>query len=197
MIVSIASFKGGVGKTTAAIHIAAALNRKAKTLFIDGDPNESAVAWDKRGGLPFPVIRESDVESFGGTFEHIILDTPARPNSEELQTICDKSDLVIVPSQPDALSLDALIKLINSLDSIHAANFKILLTQVPPRSHAGLAAKELFKELKVPVFETEIRRRAICSKAALRGVTAGIFRDGKEAWAEFLDLSKEILEYGK
>jgi chromosome partitioning protein len=197
MIVSIVSYKGGVGKTTTAVHIAAALNQKAKTLLVDGDPNESAMAWEKRGSLPFPVIEPSRLAELAAGFEHITLDTPARPSSEELKTICDESDLVVIPSQPDALSLDALIKTIDSLNSINARNYKILFTIVPPRSNAGREAKQLLDELDAPYFKTEIHRRAILGRAALRGVSVRIFRDGAEAWEEFETLEKEILNYGK
>ncbi|MEO0352764.1 MAG: ParA family protein, partial [Cyanobacteria bacterium P01_A01_bin.15] len=42
MIITVASFKGGVGKTTTAIHLAAFFQGKGKTLLIDADPNCSA-----------------------------------------------------------------------------------------------------------------------------------------------------------
>jgi chromosome partitioning protein len=198
IIISVVSYKGGVGKTTTAVHIAAALNRpKAAAILVDGDPNESAVAWEKRGSLPFPVIRESELAERAADYKHIILDTPARPTPEELKTICDESDLVIIPSQPDALSLDALIKTIDSLNSINARNYKILFTLVAARSNAGREAKQLLDELDAPYFETEIHRRAILGRAALRGVSVKIFKDGAEAWAEFETLGKEILNYGK
>jgi chromosome partitioning protein len=197
MIISIVSFKGGVGKTTTAIHAAAALNKKGKTLLVDGDPNESAIAWLQRGTLPIPVIRENELAKHAGDFQYIILDTPARPTAEELKTICDESDLVIIPSQPDALSLDALLKIVNSLNSINAQNYKILLTLVPPRSHAATEAKELLTEINAPFFKTEIRRRAVCSRAALKGITVKELKDGQEAWTEFQSLGKEILKHEK
>ena len=58
MIVTLASVKGGVGKSTCAIHIAAYLQAHAKTLLVDSDRIRSCVAWSKRGKLPFPVIDE-------------------------------------------------------------------------------------------------------------------------------------------
>jgi chromosome partitioning protein len=195
MIISIVSFKGGVGKTTTAIHTAAVLNRKASTLLVDGDPNESALAWQDRGKLSFLVVDEYQLTERAGEFKNVILDTPARPTIEELKTICDESNLAIVPSQPDALSLDALIKLVSSFKEINAENYKVLFTLVPPRSNAGREAKELLTELKIPFFKTEIHRRAVCGRAALKGITVDNLRDGKDAWSEFQALGREILKY--
>jgi chromosome partitioning protein len=47
MIVTTASFKGGVGKTTTAVHVAAFLQKDGDTLLVDGDPNRSATRWSK------------------------------------------------------------------------------------------------------------------------------------------------------
>ncbi len=195
MIISIVSFKGGVGKTTTAVHIAEVLNRKLPTLLVDADPNQSALGWQGRGKLSFQVISERELTEHAGNFKHIVLDTPARPTTEELETICKESDLVIIPSQPDALSLDALIKLVNSLKEIRAKNFKVLFTLVPPLSHAGREAKELLKSLDVPFFKTEIYRRAVCGRAALKGITVNEMKDGKDALKEFQAVAKEILSY--
>jgi len=45
MIVTVTSYKGGVGKTTTAIHLAAYLQRLAPTLLVDGDGIRSATKW--------------------------------------------------------------------------------------------------------------------------------------------------------
>lgn len=47
-IITIASRKGGVGKTTIAINMAVALNNKGKTLLIDADEQQSAMQWNNR-----------------------------------------------------------------------------------------------------------------------------------------------------
>jgi chromosome partitioning protein len=200
MIVSFASFKGGVGKTTTAIHLAAFLSsKKNKVLLVDGDPNQSAIAWNERGKLPFEVVSQENLDERASENKFLILDTPARPTADELKTICAESDLVIIPSEPDALSLDALFKIIETLQSFNADNYKVLFTLITPRSRAGADAKILMKEdLNAPFFETEIHRRVILKRAALEGTTVDKLKNGEAASDEFNALGKEILKnYGK
>lgn len=194
MLVSIASFKGGVGKTTTAVHLSAYFQKKGKTVLVDGDPNRSALAWSERGNFPFQVINESELAARAGEFSNIIIDTPARPSAEELKTLSAESDLLLIPTKPDALSLDALLKIVVSLQSFDAQNYKVLLTLVPPRSNAARDAKAMLDEIKVPYCKTEIHRRAICEKAALQGKTVNNLKDGQTVWEEFNMLGKEIFK---
>ncbi len=194
MLISIASFKGGVGKTTTAVHLSAYFQKKGKTVLVDGDPNRSALAWSERGNFPFQVIDESELATRAGDFSNIIIDTPARPSAEELKTLSAESDLLLIPTKPDALSLDALLKIVASLQSFDAQNYKVLLTLVPPRSNAARDAKAMLDEIKVPYCKTEIHRRAICERAALQGKTVDNLRDGQAAWEEFSTLGKEIFK---
>ena len=191
MIISIASFKGGVGKTTIAFHLAAYLARKGKTLLIDGDPNRSATVWSERGSLPFDVadaLHGETVPAF------VILDTPARPSAEELKTISDDSDLVIIPVTPDLLSISALLLITDALSEFSASNYRILLTQIPPRSNAGRDARTLLTEQGLPVLKSEIRRRAVFAHAVLKGTTVDKLREGADAWKDIQSLGKEILK---
>lgn len=194
MLVSIASFKGGVGKTTTAVHLSAYFQKKGKTVLVDGDPNRSALAWSERGNFPFQVINESELATRAGEFSNIIIDTPARPSVEELKTLSAESDLLLIPTKPDALSLDALLKIVASLQSFNAQNYKVLLTLVPPRSNAARDAKAMLDEIEVPYCKTEIHRRAICEKAALQGKTVDNLKDGQAAWEDFTTLGKEIFK---
>jgi cellulose biosynthesis protein BcsQ len=64
MIITVTSHKGGVGKTTTAIHLAAYLQRLAPTLLVDGDAIRSATKWSQRGGntgLPFKVVTHAQL----------------------------------------------------------------------------------------------------------------------------------------
>ena len=199
MIITVASFKGGVGKTTTAVHLACYFSQQSepdKTLLIDGDPNRSATQWDKRGSLPFRTIDERAAAKYARTAEHIIIDTKARPEKDDLEALVEGCDLLVIPSTPDALALDALLLTIDELDTLKA-HFKILITITPPYpSKDGQNAQETLTEAGLSVFTNCVRRYAAYQKAALAGVPVYESKDskGKIAWGDYVAVGKEILD---
>jgi chromosome partitioning protein len=196
MIVTLLSYKGGVGKTLSAIHIAAFLAGLSETALIDGDRNRSATKWAKRGELPYPVVDEKAAAKYARNYEHLVIDTQARPDPEDLEALADASDLVIVPTPPTAMALDATFLTLDALNSIDCQNFKILLTLIPPYpSTDGKDARERLEELKLPIFEGEIRRLAVYQKAELAGSLVNKVGDRKSniAWRDYQSIGSEII----
>jgi chromosome partitioning protein len=196
MIVTVASFKGGVGKTTTAIHLAAYLCENAKTLLIDGDTNRSASGWAKRGKLPFTVIDERQAAKYARNYDHIVIDTQARPEQEDLEALADGCDLLIVPSTPDALALDAMMLTVDALKQLGSSRYKILLTIIPPKpSRDGEEAREMLTEAGLPLLKAGIRRFVAFQKAALAGVPVYEVNDPKAAisWADYQAMGREVL----
>lgn len=196
MIITVASFKGGVGKTTTAIHLAAFFQGKGKTLLIDADPNRSALGWASRGELPFAVVDQWQAETQSEAYEHIIIDTQARPTTEDLAALANSCDLLVLPTMPDILSLDALVLTIEYLKSIQTSQYRILITSIPPKpSRAGDEVKKLLKEADIPTFDIGIGRLAAFQKAAMQGVPVYDIKDqrSERGWQDYEAVGNEIL----
>src|SRR4051812_25698083 len=158
MIITVASFKGGVGKTTTAVHLAAYFQKLDKTVLIDGDPNRSSTAWAARGSLPFDVADEAMTAKVARAYEHLIIDTAARPDPDVLKVLVDGADLLVIPTTPDGLSFDALMLTVEALRKVDARRYRILITMTPPRpARDGELAQELLSGQGLPVFASTIR----------------------------------------
>jgi len=194
MIITVAGFKGGVGKTTTAIHLAAYFAQKSgQTLLVDGDPNRSSLSWAKRGTLPFQVCDLMAAAKASRGKDHVIVDTEAHPDEAELEALAEGCDLLVLPSTPDALALEALLATVDNLKNLTA--YGVVLTMVDSRKKAtALQAKETLKQLSIPVFNQMIRRLTAYEKAALVGVPVYDTGDrfGRIAWGEYESLAKEI-----
>jgi chromosome partitioning protein len=197
MIITVASFKGGVGKTTTAVHISAYLQKKKLTLLIDGDPNRSASAYSKRGQLPFSIVDERGAAKYARDYEHIVIDTEARPDEEDLRSLANSCDLLVIPTTPDAMAIDALLLTIEALKKVNAGNYKILLTVVPPKPNRdGEEARKMLLANKLPVFKSEINRLIVFQKASLAGVPVYEIKEARAdiAWKAYQAVGREILK---
>lgn len=192
-IITLSQFKGGVGKTTCAVCLASLLHEQGPTLLIDSDPNRSASLWARKGFLPFTVCNEQEAPKLlmQGNFVNIIIDTPARPAKDEIDSLAKGCDLLILPSTPDPLSLSALAQIAESLPS--ETNYRILLTIIPPSPQKdGEEAMDALKRHNLPVFKKMVRRYKAYIKAADLGKPVHEIQGGENAWNDWKALWKEI-----
>lgn len=196
MILSIASFKGGVGKTTTAVHLAAYLQTLAPTLLLDADQTKNATAWSQRGaGFPFRVAGIGQAAKLAKDYTHVVIDTGQRPTMEDLKAAAEDCDLLVIPAVPASLDTDGLGQTLRALQEIGATGYRVLLTKVPP--YAGKEALELrglLADLKAPVFKSEIPRLTAFEKAATHGqiVNQADDRNAARAWETYAAAGKEI-----
>ena len=150
MIITVASFKGGVGKSTTALHLAAYFAKDAVTIVVDGDPNRSITSWARKGKLPFQVVDERQAARAARECKHLIVDTKARPEPEDLKALALGCDVLIIPTTPDPLALDALMLTLSALRMIGSDRFRILLTIVPPKTHSGRGTRSTGSQKSLP-----------------------------------------------
>ena len=196
MIWTVASFKGGVSKTTTAVHLAAFLAERGPTVLVDGDPNRSTLGWAKRGSLPFKVVDERQAAMHVRDAEHVVIDTAARPSREDLEALAGGCDRLVIPTTPDALGLDALMATVAALKAIGADRFRVMLAIVPPRpSRDGDEARAMLSGAGLPLLAGQVRRAAAFQKAALAGVVVRDVKDQKaaECWEDYLAVGRELL----
>lgn len=196
MIITVASLKGGVGKTTTAIHLAGFLQNQAKTLLIDADPNRSATAWSKRGDLPFVVIDEGRSLNPDQPFDHLVIDTHAPAAPADLNVLAEHCDLMVIPTTPDVLALDALVLLLERLNSLGQTRYRVLLTMVPSKSSRDTdQVRTMLYGANVPLFDTAIRAFAAFPKAAQIGGLVTQVKDprSQDAWHDYQQVGLELL----
>ncbi|MDX2270581.1 MAG: ParA family protein [Cyanobacteriota bacterium] len=196
MLITVAGFKGGVAKTTTAIHLACYLSQRGSTLLIDADPNRSALSWSQRGeGLPFLVLDEEAAVGKIATHRHTVIDTQARPSPDELEDLSTHCDLLVLPCTPDALALDALLLTVEALKPWGSGRYRVLLSIVPPwPSGDGAEARTFLKQAGIPTFRGMVRRFSVYQKAALLGLPVYAVPDpkAKVAWSDYLSIGQEL-----
>lgn len=196
-IVTITGYKGGVGKSTTAVHLATFLSEQGKTVLVDGDQNRTALAWSKRGSFPFLTVDERQALKVIATAQFVVIDTPARPDSDDLKELSKGCDLLILPTKPDIVSLEPMLEMVKDLGD---AKYRCLLTIVAPHpSKEGMTLQEELTKGSIPVFKAMIRRTVGFEKAAMAGVSIRDVDDTrlKSAWADYVALGKEVMEIFK
>lgn len=201
MLVTVASFKGGVGKTTTAMHLAAFLQTQAPTVLFDSDRTRNAISWANRGTLPFQVAPYTQAQKLASKFEHIVLDTGQRPEDTDFRELAEGCDLLVIPAAPAPLDNDSLLLSLQSLAEIGATNYRVLIVKDPPPSEGeGTTLRAALEAENVPVFETAIPRLKVFSNAAGLGVTVDAITGdprAKRAWSAFQAVGQEVLAYGR
>lgn len=206
MYLTITHYKGGVGKTTTAVHLADYLQAFGATMLIDGDPNRQATIWkaksngqDIRGpGLNFAVIDREEAPYQVRNYTHVVTDTEARPGFADFERLARGCDLLIIPSDPYDMESEALKKTLLALNDarVPADRYRVLLTKVPaaPEDEA-LELRKLLTAAKIPLFRGEIPYLKCFKKAFTQGVSVRDVPDPRagRAWQAYYDVGKEIL----
>ena len=209
MIVGVLNQKGGVGKTTLSVNLAACLARTgARVLLIDADPQGSALDWAAaRQGEPlFSVVGfpratiHKEIAQLGQGYDHIIIDGPPRVTDLARSAIM-ASDIVVIPVQPspyDIWAAEEVVKLITearvykgNIKSVFVVNRKITNTAI------GRDVREALAAYPIHVLNASIAQRVVFAEAAAQGQAIFEIEPTGPAVAEMEAVAAELLEYAK
>lgn len=206
MRVVVLSRKGGVGKSTTAVHLGGYLAGKEDggedVLLVDTDPSRNALRWARRGRLPFRVAGEDEVDSdprMAREAKHLIVDMRGSPSAEEIEDAMRLAEVMVIPIMPSGLALDTLLQTRRDLRRLGREDrYRVLLTAVPPWPYRrGPDARATLEELGVPLFEGQIRRLEAFETAANEGALVRDLGDrrARRGWEDYAEVGSELVEW--
>lgn len=208
-IVALCGQKGGTGKTTTALAIAAELKaRGRRVLVVDADPQGSARTWGSvaaEAGRSGPVIvamgaqmhAPGQLDDVSGGYDFTVIDCPPSNGSIQRSALM-VANLAVFPCGPSALdawalaeSLELVQKAREFRPDLHAV---VLITRRVVGTTLGAGARETLSTSGLPVLRTELCHRIAYQEAIAAGRGVAEYAPQDAAAAEVRALVDELLK---
>jgi len=203
-VVSFLNQKGGVGKSTLSINVAACLAGRGRVLLIDADKQGTSSTWASlRDASPFQVVtmaRENmarDAIALAAGFDFAVIDGP--PHAEGITRSCIiASDIVVVPIEPGGASRWSSDVTVRQLNEACEAKPTLKCGFVESRKIAGTVlgreARTMAADAGLKLLRAEIEQRVAFAEAMTMGQTIFEWAGSSRGMFEIRDLTDELLE---
>jgi chromosome partitioning protein len=202
--ITVTQRKGGVGKTTIAVCIAAELARRGHHVaLVDSDPQRSASQWAEPGNLEFPVyemaMEGTSVSAWAQEVRNIqaglvVIDTA--PNAREMGASIALANLILVPCTPSGLDLDATMQTLAIIDAARERRHDVIkVILVPNRlDRRTLEGRQLVEELSEfgEIVGPPIASRSAFVRSFTSGQSVASFMPGDAADLEIRQLADAV-----
>jgi len=204
-IIALVGNKGGAGKTTLSVNLAAGMAKLGSTVIVDADPQGSSLQWSVFAENPVTenVIEGNDnlseqVTDLSNKNDYVVVDCPPSVHATQTNVMLKVCDIALIPVQPSPVDLWATVHIEDAVNIARETNknLRVLLVinQLEPRTTLSRIVSDALEQIELPVAKTALRRRAIFRNCALEG--KNVFQmgyRGKEAAKEINELIQEII----
>ena len=207
-VIALAGQKGGAGKSTVAISLAAeCLGRGWRVLLVDADPQGSARTWGavaSEAGHPAPTVvamganlhQPGQLPALAKGYDLVIIDCPPR-HTEAQRAALMVADLALVPSGPSATDVWALAESVELVKTAQRVRPQLkaaaVVTRKVPGTIIGREASEALKAAGLPVLRSELGFRVAYQESPAAGLGVTTYEPAGEAAAEFRAMTDEVL----
>lgn len=206
-VIGLLNQKGGVGKTTLAVHLADALARDGhRTLLVDADPQGSTLDWaaSRQGDPRFPVAGlprgsiHKELPALAAGYDFVIIDGPPRVY-EVARSAIMASDLILIPVQPSPYDVWAAKEIVDMLREVSvykpALKAAFTINRKIVNTALGRDVVDALSEYPIPVLSTSVCQRVALAESAARGLTVFDADPNGLAAKEVLSLVEEMLKF--
>ena len=199
MIVSLYSTKGGCGKSTLAVCLAAYWSQTKKTVLLDADPQASlSVCREEVVGVP--VFQDTSkgigktIAKLAAEYERVVIDTAGYRRRKNMEALAH-SDFVLIPCKPSPFDLREAMGAVELLREIadtrerkgSPPRYAVVLTMAQ-RTAVSAQIRDELEQSGIPFMSAQIGQRVAFVETPIVGFPAA----GTVAALEIELLAKEL-----